>query len=180
MNKLYNFINILLFIILIFSLIVWCVYIYFYRFRDRIVYTPNLLKRDAKIIDIDTKRVGSKSSIRYLTTFTFDDGFKYVSRKTHVDNHFFFTRISLSKEDILELASFAYYLHKKIADSDSSVGSKEISISIKEPLFSNKEEHTSSIADDENNSVDNFPVCLVVTIAIITIICIILYFSFFS
>ena len=139
MDKLYNFINILLFIILIFSLTGWCIYIYFYRSRGHIIYIPNLLKKDAQIINIDTKRVGSKSGIKYRTTFTFDDRFTYISHKTRTDNHLIYTRISLSKEDIMVLSIFACRLHDKIVASDPSNGSKEIHISIKEPLLFGEE-----------------------------------------
>ena len=113
-----------------------------YRAKGHITYTPGSLREDAQIIDIDTKRVGSKGDSKYCTIFTFDDGFKYVSHKTRIENHLFYTHISLSKKDIMDLAVFAYSLHEKILNSDQAssnyVSDKEISLDIDEPFFDTK------------------------------------------
>ena len=113
-----------------------------YRAKGHITYTPGSLREDAQIIDIDTKRVGSKGDSKYCTIFTFDDGFKYVSHKTRIENHLFYTHISLSKKDIMDLAVFAYSLHEKILNSDHASSNydsdKEISLDIDEPFFDTK------------------------------------------
>ena len=113
-----------------------------YRAKGHITYTPGSLSEDAQIIDIDTKRVGSKGDSKYCTIFTFDDGFKYVSHKTRIENHLFYTHISLSKKDIMDLAVFAYSLHEKILNSDQASYNydpdKEISLDIDESFFDTK------------------------------------------
>lgn len=114
-----------------------------YNSYGHMIYTPGTLKSDSKIINIDTKRVGSKGSAKYRTTFTFDDGFKYVSHKTRIENHLFYNHLSLSKDDIAMLASMAYSFHSKMQAKDSEFsdsGQKEVHLEVTEPLFPDEEE----------------------------------------
>lgn len=148
-----------------------------YRSKGHMKYVPGTLKKGAKIIDVDTDSVGSKSSTRYRTTFTFEDGFTYITYKTRVENHIFSTHISLSRGDIMELAVFACELHEKAAVSDLPDSSKEIDIPIPEPLFSDEkaamadsEDDTDSEEDEKDESIGKFPTRFAVAVGIIAIV----------
>ena len=135
----------------LFSLVIWIILCDIYRLKGHMKYVPGTLKKGAKIIDVDTHPVGSKSSTRYRTIFTFDDGFKYITYKTRIDHRWSSTHISLSQKDIMELATFAYQLHEEAASADSPGSSKKVDIAIKEPLFSDEEAHMKSLYSDDND-----------------------------
>ena len=161
----------------LFSLVIWIILCDIYRLKGHMKYVPGTLKKGAKIIDVDTHPVGSKSSTRYRTIFTFDDGFKYITYKTRIDHRWSSTHISLSQKDIMELATFAYQLHEEAASADSPGSSKKVDIAIKEPLFSDEkaamadsEDDTDSEEDEKDESIGKFPTRFAVVVGIIAIV----------
>ncbi|MBE6957776.1 MAG: hypothetical protein E7447_01305 [Ruminococcaceae bacterium] len=69
----------------------------FYNRDTSEVRLPRSLRRDAKIIDISSEKVGLKGDYKFKTCITFDDGFKYYSYDTEREDHLLYYTISLSK-----------------------------------------------------------------------------------
>lgn len=75
---------------------------------------PSLLREDAKPNDIQRKIVGTKGHRRVRTTVLFDDGFRFVSHKTDVENHLFSYSISTPAPILNEILLDATIAHEKM------------------------------------------------------------------
>lgn len=72
-----------------------------------------LLKSDAVPIDIKRDIVGTKGHKRVRTTILFDDGFRYISHKTDIDDHFLSYSISVSASTSRDIIADAIAAHGK-------------------------------------------------------------------
>lgn len=75
---------------------------------------PDRLREDAMPNDIQRKIVGTKGHRRVRTTVLFDDGFKFISHKTDVENHIFYYSISTPSPILKEILLDAAIAHEKM------------------------------------------------------------------
>lgn len=73
----------------------------------------DMLKSNAKIIDLKSCVIGTKGHKRIRTTVIFNDGFKYISHITNVENHMLYYSISLSESAKYEIIFDAISAHNK-------------------------------------------------------------------
>lgn len=59
--------------------------------------SPRLLRRDAKIVDISSRKVGVKGDYKFETCIIYDDGFIYYSYDTERKDYFFHYTISVTE-----------------------------------------------------------------------------------
>lgn len=76
----------------------------------------SLLRLDALPIDVTRKLVGLKGSHRWRTTVTFEDGFRYISHKTDVEERFISYSISVSAKTHKEIILDAILAHRRAVE----------------------------------------------------------------
>lgn len=74
----------------------------------------SLLREGAKPQDVQRKIVGTKGHRRVRTTVLFDDGFRYISHKTDVENHLFYYSVSTPTPVLNEILVDAIIAHDKM------------------------------------------------------------------
>ena len=73
----------------LFLLIVVPIVLYeIYNSQTHIRCDAERLREDARVISVDTKKVGLKTTRKYRTMVVFSDGFEYISHMTHRDDGF--------------------------------------------------------------------------------------------
>lgn len=101
--------------LVIFGGLAWVIYTDWYASRSHYYY-DNIatLREDVKISYVNRESVGTRGRRRWRTTVLFTDGFKYVSHKTDIQNHFASYTISISVNTNDEILQDALMAHHKI------------------------------------------------------------------
>lgn len=112
--------------LLVFAIVaftIWIIWKDIYDSTDHsFIENSDTLSPDAQIVDFERKEVGTKGHRRYRTVIFFDDGFKYISHKTDVNNMILSYRISISRETNIEILQNAIAAHDKaIAKRDKKL-----------------------------------------------------------
>ena len=75
------------------------------------------LKKDAKIVDVDTVRVRYlKNGAKYKTTVRFSDGFTFITHETDREDHVLSYRISIDSELYKQIIDNAIEMHDAVME----------------------------------------------------------------
>lgn len=70
------------------------------------------LRADAKIINVNTERVGRKQTSAIRTTVSFDDGFKYISHAAERKQHLTSYTLTVTKDVVNQIIMDAIKAHR--------------------------------------------------------------------
>ncbi len=104
-------------IIILFAGLIFFKYQDWYNSKDHCSYDDvETLREDAQVINLTCNVVGNKQKRRWRTEVYFDDGFRYISHKTDVNNYILGYRISITEGDKIDIIELAVEKHSKIIE----------------------------------------------------------------